>query len=104
MTKLSLFLSALALVWCGQAWFGGEASAAPRCKRIKGEIVLTPVSGPECNSAVSICGAGKLSGSLEGTSFFVGSSLGQTVDTPSTSVVLLTGDNRIETRRGALLT
>jgi hypothetical protein len=67
-------------------------------------VVLTPVSGPDCNSAVSICGAGKLTGSLAGTSFFVGSSLEQNVDTPSTSVVLLTGDNRIETRRGALLT
>lgn len=104
MTKVCLFLSALAVVWGGQTWLGGEANAAPRCKRIHGEIVLTPVSGPECNSAVSICGAGQLTGSLAGTSFFVGSSLAQTVDTPSTSAVLLTGDNRIETRRGALLT
>src|SRR5262245_59190304 len=100
MTKLCLFLGVLATVWGGYSGISGAAGAAPRCKKIKGEIVLTPVSGPECRSPVSICGAGTLTGSFSGSSFFIGSSLVQTIDTPATSAVLLTGDNRIETSSG----
>src|SRR5262249_12111746 len=45
-----------------------------------------------------------LDGSLSGSSMFVGTSSVASVDTPATGVVLLTGDNRIETEHGVLFT
>lgn len=43
-------------------------------------------------------------GAISGTSFFVGSNQLTTADTPVTSVILLTGDNAIQTRAGTLMT
>jgi hypothetical protein len=50
------------------------------------------------------CATGVYSGDLAGSSTFTGTSLIPTVDTPTTSVVLLTGDIAIRTRRGDILT
>jgi hypothetical protein len=82
----------------------GGVAAADACKKVNGKFTLQPVVGPACTSAVDICATGTYSGDVAGTSSFVGSSLVQTVDTPTTGVVLLTGDNRIETRVGILMT
>jgi hypothetical protein len=82
----------------------GAASAAPECRQIKGTFTLAPFAAPECTSPVGLCANGTYKGGLKGTSVFVGSSLTPTVDTPATAVVLLTGDNRIETRGGTLQT
>jgi hypothetical protein len=90
------------LIWSSNAV--PAAGASSPCRHIQGEIELTPVSGPDCTSPVGVCGRGQLTGTLAGHSFFIGSSLVQSVDTPSTAVLLLTGDNRIETKRGTLLT
>jgi hypothetical protein len=62
---------------------------------------LQAVTDP-CPSPVGICARGTYTGDLSGTFVFTGSSLVQTVDTPTTSVVLLTGDNRITTKNGTL--
>ncbi len=41
---------------------------------------------------------------MSGTNSFTGTSLTPTVDTPTTGVVLLTGDNHFQTKDGELLT
>ena len=53
---------------------------------------------------VQICAAGSYSGGVAEPSAFVGISLIQTVDTPTTGMVLLTGNNQITTKAGVLLT
>lgn len=80
------------------------AVAATTCKKAKGKFVLQPVSGPACESPVGICATGSYSGDIAGTNTFTGSSLVATVDTTTTGVVLLTGDNVIETAGGTLRT
>ncbi|HEU5103450.1 MAG TPA: hypothetical protein VFU22_30725 [Roseiflexaceae bacterium] len=80
------------------------ASAAPECKQLKGKFTLAPIAAPDCLSTVGLCANGSYTGSLNGSSLFIGSSLIPTVDTPTTSVVLLTGDNTIQTGNGTLLT
>jgi hypothetical protein len=80
---------------------GAEAAG---CKKVSGKFTLTSVTGPTCTSAVDICAAGSYSGGLAGQSAFTGTSLIQTVDTPTTGVVLLTVDNQITTKAGTLAT
>jgi hypothetical protein len=82
----------------------GAVAAAARCRPVDGRFTLQPVTGPACLSPVGVCATGVYSGDIEGTSTFVGTSLIPTADTPTTAVVLLTGDNTIHTRRGDLLT
>jgi hypothetical protein len=83
---------------------GQPTDAAPICKKVKGKFTLQPVSGPACVSPVPLCATGSYQGGIAGDSTFTGSSLIQTVDTPTTAVVLLTGDNVIQTADGTLLT
>ena len=80
------------------------AFAAGKCQRVEGRFTLQPVSGPACMSAVGVCATGTYRGDLKGDSTFTGSSLTPTVDTPTTGVVLLTGDNLIQTSAGMLMT
>lgn len=53
---------------------------------------------------MGLCVTGSLSGDLAGDSVLTASSLISTLDTPTTSVVLLTGDTSIFTKRGDLTT
>jgi hypothetical protein len=80
---------------------GAEAAG---CKKVSGKFTLTSITGPTCSSPVEICAAGSYSGGLAGPSAFTGTSLITTVDTPTTGVVLLTGDNQITTKAGTLST
>src|SRR5262245_46105443 len=73
----------------------GGALAAAKCKKVDGMFTLQPVSGPACMSAVDVCATGMYRGDLKAQAAFTGSSLTQTVDTPTTAVVVLTGDNLI---------
>lgn len=82
----------------------GLATASSKCQTVEGKFVLQPVSEPECSSAVNICATGSYKGGLKGKSKFTGTSLIPTADTPSTAVVLLTGDNIIHTDQGDLFT
>jgi hypothetical protein len=81
-----------------------SGAQAAGCKKVSGKFTLTSVTGPTCQSAVGICAVGSYSGGLAGPSAFVGTSLTQTIDTPTTGVVLLTGDNQITTKAGTLQT
>jgi hypothetical protein len=81
-----------------------SGAQAAGCKKVSGKFTLTSVTGPTCQSGVGICATGSYSGGVAGSSAFVGTSLVQTVDTPTTGVVLLTGDNQITTKAGLLLT
>jgi len=81
-----------------------NAEAAQQCKRVHGEFVLTPLTGPACTSSVGICATGVYRGGIEGESLFIASSVIQTVDTPTTSVILVTGDNTISSPDGDVFT
>jgi hypothetical protein len=81
-----------------------QALAAPLCKKVNGKFTLQAFPAPECTSAVSICANGDFSGDLAGHSVFIGSSLIQSVDTPTTGVVFLTGDATLTTDNGVVLT
>src|SRR5262245_14255610 len=80
------------------------AAAKSQCEKVEGEFTLQPILGPDCLSPVDQCATGTYKGSIKGTNVFTGSSVIQTVDTPTTSVILLTGDNVIQTRNGTLIT
>jgi hypothetical protein len=97
-------LGLLAVIGLGLGLTNGTASADPRCRAVHGHFTLEPVTGPDCTSPVGICATGRYIGVISGASAFTGSSLVPTVDTPSTSVVVLTGDNVITTRTGTLTT
>jgi hypothetical protein len=70
---------------------GAEAAA---CKKVDGSFTLTPVSGPACASPIGICATGVYKGGIKATSVFTRTSVIPTADTPTTAVVLVTGDNR----------
>lgn len=97
-----LLVAGLAVV--GLILVSGQAAADATCKKVKGQFILQPVSGPDCGSAVEICATGTYKGGIKGKSEFTGSSLIQTADTPTTAVVLLTGDNVIHADKGDLFT
>ena len=93
----------LTLVVASAAALGGGKAAAD-CKKVSGKLFLQPVTGPACLSPVGVCAALEYGGDLKGTADFTGSSLIPTADTPTTGVVLLTGDNVIHTPDGDLFT
>lgn len=80
----------------------GGAEAAG-CKKVSGKMSIVPVTA-SCASAVGICATTTYSGGFVGQGSFVGTALLQTADTPTTSAVLLTGDQAIATKTGRLLT
>jgi hypothetical protein len=82
----------------------GSAAAASPCKKINGKLTLQALPSSTCISAISLCASATLSGDLVGVSSFTGTSQAVTADTPSTAVILLTGDNAIHTSNGTLLT
>jgi len=101
--QVKLGLAAIAVVitlMAATSW----AIAAPACRKVSGKFTLQPVSGPTCTSPVGICATGVYQGGIKGDSQFTGTSLNLTVDTSTTGVVLLTGDNVIHTDDGDLMT
>lgn len=82
----------------------GGVAAAPKCRKIGGSYTAQAVAGPDCLSPIGFCAARSYKGDVAGDSAFTGSSLIQTADTPTTGVVLVTGDNLIRTKDGDLLT
>lgn len=85
------------------AMLAAVGSSAATKTSLKGSLTTEPVTGPACTSPVGICFAGAIDGKLKGTLTGTGTSLIPTVDTPTTSVVLLTSDVRIQTNTGDLL-
>jgi hypothetical protein len=101
--RRTLLLSGGALVAIALPLAASVAQAAG-CSAVQGKMTLVPVTGPQCQSAVGICTTGELKGGVSGTLSFIGTSVTQTVDTPTTAVVLATGDNTIRAKDGTLLT
>lgn len=87
----------------GLLLIGGEADAAD-CNKISGKFSLQPVAAVSCNSPIGICATGDFRGDLKGSSELTGTTLITTVDTPTTSVVLLTADHVFHMRDGELFT
>lgn len=73
-------------------------------KNVSGQVEIQAFSGPECTSPVGLCANVTFNGVLKGHGTFIVSSVTQTVDTPTTGVVLFTGDTLIETDKGQLTT
>jgi hypothetical protein len=63
-------------------------------------FTVTQVTGPACSSPTGFCASLVCTGDLAGTSTFTGSTITQTVDTSTTGVVPVTGDNVIQTKVG----
>ncbi len=100
-SPLSL-LAALAALSVALASSG--VAGAQKCKNITGTITLTPVNGPACASPVGICATGSFQGVLKGDSSFTASTVTTSVDTPTTGVLFVTGDNVLQTAGGTLTT
>ena len=89
-------LTALALVSSG--------ADAAGCKSVSGKIALTEASGEECESPVALCWDAGFGGNLAGEGRFTARSLTATADTPTTAVLVGTGDTRLTAKGGTLLT
>jgi hypothetical protein len=81
----------------------GNASAAAKCKNVRGHITSHTVT-ENCNSPIALCAAGQLYGAIRGEFFLVATSLTPTQDTPVTGVYTFTGDNVIKTKDGDIYT
>ena len=75
-----------------------------RLQEVNGSFTLTPVTGPPSTSPVGICATGVYWGDIKVTSVFTGTSRIPTADTPTTAVVLVTGDNQLTSSGGTLQT
>src|SRR5262245_42146753 len=93
-----------ALVVIALVLLSGGAKALSGCQKVNGKFTLQTISGPTCSSSAILCAVGVYKGDLKGNSEFTGASLIPTADTPTTSVLLLTGDNMIHTQNGDLIT
>lgn len=80
------------------------ASAASNCQKIEGKFSVQPVTGPACTSPIGLCGIGRFIGGLQADSELTGTSLIETMDTPTTEVVVITADNVFHTNKGDLIT
>lgn len=98
--KLVVLVGACVLLLIG----ANGAAAAVLCKKVNGKLTLQTFSGPACLSDVGLCATGAFTGDLAGTFAFTGTSITDTDDTPTTSVVFVTGDNMITTAGGTLMT
>jgi hypothetical protein len=84
------------------ALVSGSTAEAASCKTARGSLTLNTVTGPECTSPVGLCVSGPLTGGLSGHAFVTVTSIIPTADTPTTSVVFLTADTVITTKKGTL--
>ncbi len=93
-------LVAAALVACASlvALTPGAATAAP--ESVNGYFRVQSTTGPDCESAVGVCLSGNVSGRIKGAFSFAATSVVPTSDTPTTGVIVTTGDALVETRDG----
>ena len=96
-------LKVAALVLALAALAVAPASATPSCNKVVWRVTLEATAN-SCGSAIGLCAKGNLFGNVRGTSDFVGTSFLPTVDTATTGVVVVTGDNVIHTSRGDVQT
>lgn len=81
----------------------GRASAAARCKNVRGHVTSHTVT-ENCPSPIGLCAGGQFYGAIRGELFLVGTSLTPTQDTPATGVYMFTGDDVIKTKEGDIYT
>lgn len=81
----------------------GAAAADPTCQAIHGRIAIA-VSTEPCDSAIALCATAMVRGALNADTEFVGTSSVVTVDTATTGVVVLTGDNLFHAKDGDIFT
>jgi hypothetical protein len=79
------------------------ASATPVCQAIHGRVEIAAYE-PTCGSDIALCAHAMLHGTVKATSDFIGTSSVPTVDTATTGVVVLTGDNVFHTTDGDFFT
>lgn len=97
-----VLLGALSLAVGVSLVSGGAGARAASDQPVSGTIVSRQVTGPTCTSPVGLCTAGEFRGGIRGSFEFSATGLIPTVDTPTTGVVLYTGDLRIHTKDGDL--
>jgi hypothetical protein len=73
-----------------------------RCRRVQGYLVSQLLTGPECKSPVSMCSRGRLYGDVRESFVFTATSLTPSSDTPTSGVMLYTGDMVVSAARGKL--
>jgi hypothetical protein len=86
-------VSVLVVIGAATVWAAGTRS-------LSGHFSSTVVTGPTCQSPVGLCTDGSLTGGIKGSFSFTGTSLIPTVDTPTTGVVLYTGDLSVRAKDG----
>lgn len=101
----SLVVAVLALFMIGgsAAAQPGDTAGLAGPRTVKGSMSLHPVAGAACASAIGVCYSGTISGTLRGTVDGTASSLVQTADTPTTSVVVLTAEVTVVLTDGSTL-
>lgn len=82
---------------------GNSASATPVCQAVHGRVEIAAYE-PTCGSAIALCAHAILHGTIKATSDFIGTSAVPTIDTPTTGVLTLTGDNVFHTTDGDFFT
>ncbi|HET9960135.1 MAG TPA: hypothetical protein VFQ61_36845 [Polyangiaceae bacterium] len=80
------------------------STSGPTCRPVRGTFTVETSAGPDCPSAVGLCGRVEWRGDLNATSTFVATSSLETIDSPSTSVLVFTGDAEVSLRGGTLRT
>lgn len=96
------WLTGLALAVCGAAVAitGAPASATPEA--VNGHFTLRNSSGSGCESPVGVCMTGSVTGRIKGSFSFTATSVIATADTPTTGVIVTTGDAMVQTNRGTI--
>ena len=97
--KLTLRMSAFALAATALLLSSAGVSADTSCKKVKGHYE-EHIAIDNCASPVGLCIAGTYAGEVRGDFFGTATSLIQTSDTPTTTVVLFTSDSVIHARIG----
>jgi hypothetical protein len=99
--RAGIAVAALVLLATAVAAFaGGPASAVSEV--VSGKFDTKLVIGGDCDAPAGICATGATTGNLKGTFALRVAEVIPTDDTPSTGVLLFTGDGTVETKDGTL--
>lgn len=100
-TRRWLVAAAFAACIAALAVAGPAASAAPQA--VNGFFRVHALTGPDCASGLGVCLAGDVSGRIKGAFSFKAAEIIPTADTPTTGVLVITGDATVETGDGEIL-
>ena len=79
---------------------GARLGAEDQCRKVNGHFVMRAAAPTSCPSPVGLCIEGEFSGGIRGPFTVTATSFIVTADTPTTAVVLFTGDGVIHARIG----